>query len=117
MKLIKTFQKYIINKAINSRDEINPRKSLLADKIIKFESELKLSKKETAMALKIPLKKLLAMEDKDLSIDINDYQLAVLELNQAKMDRIIDEANRSSVVKWVIFGMYYQVTYGHSQLH
>ena len=99
MKLIKIFQKYIINKAINSRDEMNPRKSLLADKIIKFESELKLSKKETAMALKIPLKKLLAMEDKDLSIDINDYQLAVLELNQVKMDRIIDEANRSSVVK------------------
>lgn len=99
MKLTKLFKKYIVNKALSSRDEMNPRKSLLADKIIKFESELKLSKKETAMALKIPLKKLLAMENIDLSIDINDYQLAVLELNQIKMDRIIDESNRSTVVK------------------
>lgn len=117
MKLTKLFKKYIVNKALSSRDEMNPRKSLLADKIIKFESELKLSKKETAMALKIPLKKLLAMENIDLSIDINDYQLAVLELNQIKMDRIIDESNRSTVVKWIIYGMHYQVTYGHSQLH
>lgn len=99
MKLTKLFKKYIVNKALSSRDEMNPRKSLLADKIINLEKELDLTKKETAKVLRIPLKKLLAMENKDLSIDINDYQLAVLELNQVKMDRIIDEANRSSVVK------------------
>lgn len=99
MKLTKLFKKYIVNKALSSRDEMNPRKSLLADKIINLEKELDLTKKETAKVLRIPLKKLLSMENKDLSIDINDYQLAVLELNQVKMDRIIDEANRSSVVK------------------
>lgn len=99
MKLIKVFQKYIINKAINSRDDIKTRKYILADKIINFEKELDLTKKETATVLKIPLRKLLAMENIDLSIDINDYQLAVLELNQFKMDRIIDKANRSTVVK------------------
>lgn len=99
MKLTKIFQKYIINKAINSRDDIKTRKYILADKIINLEKELDLTKKETAKVLKIPLRKLLAMENIDLSIDINDYQLAVLELNQVKMDRIIDKANRSTVVK------------------
>ncbi len=99
MKLTKIFQKYIINKAINSRDDIKTRKYILADKIINFEKELDLTKKETAKVLKIPLRKLFAMENIDLSIDINDYQLAVLELNQVKMDRIIDKANRSTVVK------------------
>lgn len=99
MKLTRLFKKYIVNKALSSRDEMNPRKSLLADKIINLEKELDLSKKETAKVLKIPLKKLLAMENIDLSIDVDDYQLALLELNQFKMDRIIDEANRSTVVK------------------
>lgn len=99
MKLTKLFKKYIVNKALSSRDEMIPRKSLLADKIINLEKELDLSKKETAKILKIPLKKLLAMENIDLSIDVDDYQLAVLELNQFKMDRIIDEANRNTVVK------------------
>lgn len=73
MKLTKLFKKYIVNKALSSRDEMNPRKSLLADKIINLEKELDLTKKETAKVLRIPLKKLLAMENKDLSIDINDY--------------------------------------------
>lgn len=99
MKLTKLFKKYIVNKALSSRDEMNPRKSLLADKIINLEKELDLTKKETAKVLRIPLKKLLAMENIDLSIDVDDYQLALLELNQFKMDRIIDEANRSTVVK------------------
>ena len=100
MKLTKVFKKYIVNKALSSRDEMNPRKSLLADNIINLEKELDLTKKQTAKVLKIPLRKLFAMENIDLSIDINDYQLAVLELNQVKMDRIIDKANRSTVVKW-----------------
>ena len=99
MKLTRLFKKYIVNKALSSRDEMNPRKSLLADKIINLEKELDLTKKETAKVLRIPLKKLLAMENIDLSIDVDDYQLALLELNQFKMDRIIDEANRSTVVK------------------
>ncbi|WP_223898780.1 hypothetical protein [Lactobacillus huangpiensis] len=99
MKLTKLFKKYIINKAINSRDDIKTRKYILADKIINLEKELDLTKKQTAKVLKIPLKKLFAMENIDLSIDINDYQLAVLELNQIKMDRIIDASNRSTVVK------------------
>ena len=99
MKLTRLFKKYIVNKALSSRDEMNPRKYILADKIINFEKELDLTKKETAKVLKIPLRKLFAMENIDLSIDINDYQLAVLELNQVKMDRIIDKANRSTVVK------------------
>ena len=95
MKLTKLFKKYIINKAINSKDDIKTRKYILADKIINFD----LTKKQTAKVLKIPLRKLFAMENIDLSIDINDYQLAVLELNQVKMGRIIDKANRSTVVK------------------
>lgn len=99
MKLTKLFKKYIVNKALSSRDKMNPRKRLLADKIINLEKELDLTKKETAKVLRIPLKKLLAMENIDLSIDVDDYQLALLELNQFKMDRIIDEANRSTVVK------------------
>ena len=99
MKLTKLFKKYIINKAMNSRDDIKTRKYILADKIINFEKELDLTKKETATVLKIPLRKLFAMGNIDLSIDINDYQLAVLELNQIKMDRIINKANRSTVVK------------------
>lgn len=99
MKLTRLFKKYIVNKALSSRDEMNPRKYILADKIINFEKELDLTKKETAKVLKIPLRKLLAMENIDLSIDINDYQLAVLELNQFKMDRIIDEENRNTVIK------------------
>lgn len=99
MKLTKLFKKYIVNKALSSRDEMNPRKRILADKIINLEKELDLSRKETAKVLKIPLKKLLAMENIDLSIDVDDYQLALLELNQFKLDRIIDEANRSTVVK------------------
>lgn len=99
MKLTKLFKKHIINKAINSRDELIGRKCILVIKIINLEKELDLTKKETAKALKIPLKKLLAMENIDLTIDVDDYQLAVLELNQIKMDRIIDKANRSTVVK------------------
>lgn len=99
MRLTKFFKKYIINKAINSRDDIKTRKYILADKIINLEKELDLTKKETAKALKIPLKKLLAMENIDLSINVDDYQLALLELNQFKMNRIIDKANRSTVVK------------------
>ena len=99
MRLTKLFKKYIINKAINSKDDIKTRKYILADKIINFEKELDLTKKQTAKVLKIPLKKLLAMENIDLSIDVDDYQLALLELNQFKMDQIIDKANRSTVVK------------------
>lgn len=99
MKLTKLFKKYIINKAMNSRDDIKTKKYILADKIINFEKELDLTKIQTAKVLKITLKKLFAMENIDLSIDINDYQLAVLELNQVKMDRIINKANRSTVVK------------------
>ena len=99
MKLIKLFKKYVINKAMNSRDELIGRKCILVIKIINLEKELDLSKKETAKVLKIPLKKLLAMENIDLSIDVDDYQLALLELNQFKMDQIIDKANRSTVVK------------------
>jgi len=99
MKLIKLFKKYVVNKAINSSDDIKTRKYILADKIINLEKELDLTKKETAKVLKIPLKKLLAMENIDLSIDVDDYQLALLELNQFKMDQIIDKANRSTFVK------------------
>ena len=99
MKLIKLFKKYVINKAMNSRDDLIGRKCILVIKIINLEKELDLTKKQTAKVLKIPLKKLLAMENIDLSIDVDDYQLALLELNQFKMDRIIDKANRSTVVK------------------
>lgn len=99
MKLIKLFKKYVINKAMNSRDDLIGRKCILVIKIINLEKELDLTKKETAKVLKIPLKKLLAMENIDLSIDVDDYQLALLELNQFKMDQIIDKANRSTVVK------------------
>lgn len=99
MKLIKLFKKYVINKAMNSRDDLIGRKCILVIKIINLEKELDLTKKETAKVLKIPLKKLLAMENIDLSIDVDKYQLALLELNQFKMDQIIDKANRSTVVK------------------
>ena len=99
MKLIKLFKKYVINKAMNSRDDLIGRKCILVIKIINLEKELDLTKKETAKVLKIPLKKLLAMENIDLSIDVDNYQLALLELNQFKMDQIIDKANRSTVVK------------------
>lgn len=99
MKLTKLFKKHIINKAMNSRDDLIGRKCILVIKIINLEKELDLTKKETAKVLKIPLKKLLAMENIDLSIDVDDYQLALLELNQFKMDQIIDKANRSTVVK------------------
>lgn len=99
MKLIKLFKKYVINKAMNSRDDLIGRKCILVIKIINLEKELDLTKKETAKVLRIPLKKLLAMENIDLSIDVDDYQLALLELNQFKMDQIIDKANRSTFVK------------------
>lgn len=99
MKLIKLFKKHVINKAMNSRDDLIGRKCILVIKIINLEKELDLTKKETAKVLKIPLKKLLAMENIDLSIDVDDYQLALLELNQFKMDQIIDKANRSTIVK------------------
>lgn len=99
MKLIKLFKKYVINKAMNSRDDLIGRKCILVIKIINLEKELDLTKKETAKVLKIPLKKLLAMENIDLSIDVDNYQLALLELNQFKMDQIIDKANRSTFVK------------------
>ena len=99
MKLIKLFKKYVINKAMNSRDDLIGRKCILVIKIINLEKELDLTKKETAKVLKIPLKKLLAMENIDLSIDVDDYQIALLELNQFKMDQIIDKVNRSTVVK------------------
>lgn len=99
MKLIKLFKKYVINKAMNSRDDLIGRKCILVIKIINLEKELDLTKKETAKVLKIPLNKLLAMENIDLSIDVDDYQLALLELNQFKMDQIIDKANRSTFVK------------------
>lgn len=99
MKLTKLFKKYIVNKVLSSRDEPIGRKCILVIKIINLEKELDLTKKETAKVLKIPLKKLLAMENIDLSINVDDYQLALLELNQFKMDQIIDKANRSTVVK------------------
>lgn len=66
MKLIKLFKKYVINKAMNSRDDLIGRKCILVIKIINLEKELDLTKKETAKVLKIPLKKLLAMENIDL---------------------------------------------------
>lgn len=99
MKLTKLFKKYVINKAMNSRNEDNLLKLTFAKQILEAETYLNLTKADIAMLLKIPVTKLLLMENADLSINVKDYSNVATNLIDIAMHKVIDEANRSSVVK------------------
>ena len=99
MKLNDFLKKYVVGNNENLKKKMKSVKYSLSNNIMALESELGFDQQETADYLNISLEKLLRLESVDLSIDVDDYQLAVLELNQIKMNRIIDNANRSTVVK------------------
>lgn len=99
MKLTKLFKKYIINKAINSKDEDNLLKPTFAKQILEAETYLNMTKDDVATLLKIPVAKLLLMENADLSINVKDYSNVATNLIDIAMHKVIDEANRSTVVK------------------
>lgn len=99
MKLTKLFKKYVINKAMNSRNEDNLLKPTFAKQILEAETYLNLTKDDIAKLLKIPVTKLLLMENADLSINVKDYSNVATNLIDIAMHKVIDEANRSSVVK------------------
>ena len=99
MKLNDFLKKYVVGNNENLKKKMKSVKYSLSNNIMALESELGFDQQKTAEYLNISLEKLLRLESVDLSIDIIDYQLAVLELNQVKMNRIIDKANRSMVVK------------------
>lgn len=99
MKLNDFLEKYVVGNNEDLKKKMKSVRYSLSNNIMALESELGLDQQETADYLNISLEKLLRLEYVDLSIDVDDYQLAVLELNQIEMNRIIDKANRSTVVK------------------
>lgn len=100
MKLIKLFKKYVINKALDSSNEDKFLKITLAKYILDTELKFNLSKEEIVDRSKIPLDKLILMENADLSIAIEDYSNVYADLIAIVAEKDIDKANRSTVVKW-----------------
>jgi len=99
MKLTKLFKKYIVNQSLDSNNEDKFLKTTLAKYILDTESKFNLSKKEIAKRLKIPLDKLLLIENADLSIDLEDYSNVYADAIAIGVNKAIDEANRNTVVK------------------
>lgn len=99
MKLTKLFKKHIVNKALDSSNEDKFLKITLVKYILDTELKFNLSKEEIVERLKIPLNKLILMENADLSITIEDYSNVYADLIAIVVDKDIDEANRSTVVK------------------
>ena len=99
MKLTKLFKKHIVNKAMDSSNEDKFLKTTLAKYILDTELKLNLSKEDMAEKLKIPLNKLILMENADLSIAIEEYSNVYADLIAIVVDKDIDEANRNTVIK------------------
>lgn len=83
------------NLLIDLNTEDNLRKKKLAKCIIDLESQLNLSREEVADRSKIPLDKLLLMENADLSFSIEDYANVARNLAIMLIDHAIDELNRN----------------------
>ena len=83
------------NLLIDQNTEDNLRKKKLAKCIIDLESQLNLSREEVADRSKIPLDKLLLMENADLSFSIEDYANVARNLAIMLIDHAIDELNRN----------------------
>lgn len=99
MKLTKLFKKHIVKKAMDPSNEDKFLKTTLAKYILDTELKLNLSKEEMAEKLKIPLNKLILMENADLSIAIEEYSNVYADLIAIVVDKDIDEANRNTVIK------------------
>lgn len=99
MKLTKLFKKHIINKALDSSNEDKFLKITLAKYILDTELKFNLSKEEIVDRSKIPLDKLILMENADLSIAIEDYSNVYADVIAIVAEKDIDKANRSTVVK------------------
>ena len=99
MKLTKLFKKYIVNKALDSSNEDKFLKITLAKYILDTELKFNISKKEIVDRLKIPLSKLILMENADLSIAIEDYSSMYADLIAIVVNKDIDKTNRSTFVK------------------
>lgn len=99
MKLTKLLKKYIVNKALDSSNEDKFLKITLAKYILDTELKFNISKEEIVDRSKILLSKLILMENADLSITIEDYSNVYADLIAIVVDKDIDKANRSTVVK------------------
>lgn len=99
MRLTKLFKKHIVNKALDSSNEDKFLKITLAKYILDTELKFNLSKEEIVDRSKIPLDKLILMENADLSIAIEDYSNVYADLIAIVAEKDIDKANRSTVVK------------------
>ena len=83
------------NLLIDQNTEDNLRKKKLAKCIIDLESQLNLSREEVAEKSKIPLDKLIKMENADMSFNIEDYKNVAIDLIVMLMYKAIDELNRN----------------------
>ena len=80
---------------LNTEDNLRKKKlsECISECIIALESQLNLSREEVADGSKIPLDKLILMENADMSFNIEDYINVALDLIVMLMEKAIDEIN------------------------
>lgn len=72
----------------------------LSKEIVKLKDELQLTQKETSEIVDASLDKLKRMENADSSIDIQEYQFAVMKLLNVKFDQLcFEDENLSANLK------------------
>lgn len=80
MELNKFLKKYVIGNDKILSEKMKSKQYPLSNRIMELETKLGFDQKQTANCLAIPFDKLLQLEAVDLSIPVNEYQVAINKL-------------------------------------